>query len=320
MSKKIIALAVPIMLFLGHQTHAAVVKNCDKDGLACERSTFDFGLTALYFKAYSDFFPSNSIGNSNNQGTFGLDTNNESGKGPWDWGGVIDGRYHFSDKNDINLSWMYYSVDYRGTDLYSNVFTYTEFSYRGNSINVISGRIKLNSVNAEFAQSFELSPRSWARLFAGGQYLNIKTKSSLASFSASTGGFGSYRYGSNTFTENKYEGIGPRIGLDANYKLKENVSIFANSAATILLARRTQSESGDSYSFTGTSVSSNVRTDRSNKSIPELEAKLGLTYNQPLMNGSAALSAGWSVINYFNLLEGSDLTLSGPFVQGKWVG
>lgn len=331
MSKKIIALVAPIMLCLAPLTHAAVLKNCDKDGLACERSSFDLGLTALYLKAYSDLFPSNSLSTSNSSDNFSIGSINQSGRGLWDWGGIIDGRYHFSDRSDVNLNWMYYSVSYRGTDFSSNTFNSADgFNNNDNNgIEVTSGRIKLNSVNAELAQSFDPSPRGIVRLFAGAQYLNIKNRSRNATFFAEDSNSGETitNSKSSTYTDDKYEGAGPRAGLDAKYILKGNLSVFASSAATILLGRSTHHVSSGSsatstsiFAPTSTNVSDALSFSRSYKSVPELEAKLGLTYDQPLARAMVSLSAGWSVINYFNALEGNDLALSGPYIQGKWVG
>jgi hypothetical protein len=316
MSKKIIALVAPIMLFFGPIIHAAAVKSCDKDGLACEKSAFDFGLTALYLQAYSGSLSRNSTSDFKNAGTSNNNRSNVSGNAPWDWGGIVEGRYHFSGQNDVNLSWMSYSLDYHATDISHGITNFGAGPRTSNGINVSSGRINLNSVNGEFAQSFDLSSRSTVRLFAGGQYLNIKNKarrSSIDVFEADTGPETTL---GGSVSNNKSQGIGPRIGLDANYKLKGNFSVFANSAATILLARRTLSSSGFSANSTFHS------TRRSDIAIPELEAKLGLTYNQPLAHGMASISAGWSVINYFSLLDAdrNDLTLSGPFLQGRWVG
>ncbi|RUR12582.1 Lpg1974 family pore-forming outer membrane protein [Legionella sp. km772] len=319
MPNKIIAFIAPIMLVLNPLAHATAVSTCDKDGLACERSHFDIGLTALYLKAYSDSLPSNAIANSNNSNTFGVDWSNTSGKGPWDWGGILDGRYHFSEQGDVNLSWMYYSVDYRGTDFSQNHYN-TGTIGTNDDLNLVSGKIKLNAVNAEFAQSFDLSPRTRTRLFAGVQYLNIKNNFNTAHFSVSSDSeSGRSSFTSNTFTGNKYEGVGPRVGLDGNYKLKDNFSLFASSAFSILLARSNQNVSDDSASLPFASASQSFRNTSASLSIPELEAKLGLTYDKPLAQARVALSAGWSVINYFNVLEGNDLTLSGPYLQAKWL-
>lgn len=316
MSKKIIAFVAPIVLLFGPLTQAASVKNCDKDGLACEKSAFDVGLTALYLQAYSSSLSLNSIHTSTSLASSSATRNNASGNAPWNWGGAIDLRYHFSNKNDVNLNWMYYALHHSATTAGRDTATFENDSTSSQEIKTASGRIRLNSVNAEFAQSFDLTPRSTARLFAGGQYLNVKKKVTSSLVGVFVDQNGTRVISGAGIAHHTYEGVGPRIGLDANYKLKGNFSVFANSAATILLARRTLSSSG----FSGNS-SLKIR-QRSDIAIPELEAKLGLTYNQPFVHGTVSISAGWSVINYFSLLDAdrNNLTLSGPFLQGRWVG
>ena len=306
------------MIFLGQATYAENSKSCDeKDSPACPKHAFDVGLTALYFKAYSDSLPTNSIDSNVINPSYATERNNVSFTGPWGWSGIIDGRYHLSDQSDVNLSWMYYSFDYNGTSTFNFIDKTSEPSYIANSTTTVSGKITINSVNAEFAQSFALSTRSMARIFAGAQYLNVADKSTLFYHQTDPKSPDVF---SSTFTNNKYEGIGPRIGLDANYKLKGNFSVFANSATTILLARNTLSASSGFSSFGN--LSDNLRTKHKDIAIPELEAKLGLTYHASLAHGAASLSAGWTVINYFNMLgdNRSNLTLSGPFLQGKWEG
>ncbi|RUR12583.1 Lpg1974 family pore-forming outer membrane protein [Legionella sp. km772] len=316
MSRKLSAYSLSLLMFLEPLAHAGTLKNCDKDGLACEKSSFEVGVTALYLQAFSSSLPRNSVNGFNSTSFLNTDRTNTSGYAPWDWGGILDGRYHFSDNNDLSLSWMSYSVGYRATDISHRVDNFGAGLFTTDSISVGSGRVKLNSVNAEFGQTLAITPRSIVRLFAGVQYLNVQKKSTGYSYSVFATDTGPAINTGSSVVENKYDGVGPRLGLDANYKLKGNFSVFANSAATILLARRTLSSSGKSNN------SSRYSTLRRDIAVPELEAKLGLSYSKPLANGTASISAGWSVINYFNLLDDdrNNLTLSGPFLQGRWVG
>ena len=289
MSKRIIPLIVCMTMYLGHYAHAGV-KECDKDGLDCKLPRFDFGLTGLYLQAYSTAYPLNKVEIYNKN-------INLSKTSPWNEGGILDVRYHYSERGDVNLNWMYYSVRFSATD-----YTKTpELAY--------SGHIRLNAMNAELAQSFNISQRSTVRALAGIQYLNVQNNNN------DSDGYGA-------FTGNSYVGAGPRAGFDTNYKLKHNFSVFANGAGAIILVQNTVNAYSDYSSSKG----------KVGQSIPEFEAKLGLTYAKPLAKGTASLNAGWMVINYFNLLHNTiptravvnrstnDLALSGPFVQAKWVG
>lgn len=301
------------------------------EAMTYTNSAFELGLTALYFQAYSTSLPtiSNARDTSNDSGSFSA--RNRSFNAPWDWAGIIEGRYHLSDKNDVNLNWMYYSFDTQGTNKsnsfnqFFDTFQQSEIIDQSSTSNNTTGTITLNSVNAEFAHSFELS-RSTVRLFAGAQYLNVADKfnESDASFSTETSSSGVIPNidQSTSITKDKYEGVGPRIGLGANYKLKEHFSVFANSAAAIVLARQTRSlpSSNLSSGLGATNSSTSLSSLHRDIAIPELEVQLGLAFSKPIDRGLISLSSGWSVINYFNFFQSSDLTLSGPFLQGRWIG
>ncbi|WP_165475034.1 Lpg1974 family pore-forming outer membrane protein [Legionella yabuuchiae] len=303
MLNKVIASSSLLILFFGSVLHA-------KDSnTVLQNSALDIGLTALYLKTYSESLPTNSVNSHSSE----FERVNTSFEGPWDWAGILEGSYHFMDRADLILNWMYYSVDYNGTDLINHIGG----DNPRQDISRNSGKLKINSVNAEAGQSFDVSAKGTARLSGGVQYLNIKDKLSNSEVN-SVGEL-------PTLINDSYQGLGPRVGLDANYKLKGNFAVFANSAATILLARHKQSTS--SRQSSSPSSPSTFRSSHRDITIPELEVKLGISVNKPIQHGVVSLAAGWTAINYFNLLaqqlntsDKNNLTLSGPFLQGKWVG
>lgn len=207
--------------------------------------------------------------------------NYASFKAPSHWAGGIEGNYYFANNNDVTVNYLHYNFNYNG----------------GSNTDYTTGTYNLNVINAELGQSFDLSPRSTMRLTGGLQYFNL---------SGATYSDGTTRIG-------KYNGVGPRVGLNANYKINETFSVFANSAASILLGRSNRSSS------TGFSAADVRRFDIA---TPEVEAKLGISYNRPFRQGMVTVSSGWSVVNYFNLIgdERRNLTLSGPFLEAKWRG
>jgi hypothetical protein len=289
MFKRIFILIIaPLLMLLKTTIYAEKIAGCDgKKDSACKSSSLELGVTALYYTTYSDLLPTNS------------NSTNSSANSPGNWGSILNAHYHLSKARDVTVDWLNYSVGYQGIRS-----TDTEYD-------VTTGKIKINSINAEMAQSFVISARNTIRLFAGAQYLKLTDNRSTNHFVAND----LFYYSRN----HKKAGVGPRIGLDTNYQLKGNFSAFANSAATILLARHTLSSSSISSLLISPSPPVNSVKTR-DIAIPELEAKLGLTYNQPVAHGTASVSAGWSVINYFDLQNQNNLTLSGPFLQGRWVG
>lgn len=205
---------------------------------------------------------------------------------PSDWAGILEGSYYFEDRTDLTINWMYYDLDYRGVD--------TEASEGGRFAKFDE---ELNIVNAELGRSFDLSPKTIIRLAGGVQYLNLN---------------GDSAYDNGQIFTARHRGVGPRVGLNARYKFTEQFSVYANNAVSILLGRSTR------YSI----AVDDYNVSRSYITFPELETKLGLSHNHLFKQGMVTFSAGWSVVNYFNLIgkDHSDLTLSGPFLEAKWRG
>lgn len=209
-----------------------------------------------------------------------------SDRKPWVWAGGIEGSYYFKDKKDLTANWLHYNLHYN-RDRDSSEFEPVPFRVNN----------PLNIINVELGQSFDLSSRSTIRLSGGLQYLNANVNTI---------------YATGNYFNDKYRGIGPRVGLNADYKINESFSVFANSAASILLGRSTRS----------TNLGGSSGPIRHDIAIPELEAKLGVSYNKPMKQGMVSVSAGWTVVNYFNLVgeKRADLTLSGPFLAARWRG
>lgn len=328
MFKKYMLLGASLITLLEAPLYAGAVHSSHEKDIASKTPSFELGLTALYLQAYSATLPTNSISINTD-----INLEDKNSKAPWNWGGILEGRYYISDNNDLSLNWMHYDFDFTGIKNGTSAFTYSPetgviVTDRGVSTTKSNGTINLNTVNAEIAHSFDLSSRSLIRLSAGAQYLNVTKKSNqlyqdfTTEITEPTGTVTQNLLQTSYLTNDKYQGGGPRIGLDARYKLKGNFSLFANSAATILLARHTQNSSSRESSFSGgitTAGTPSMATTRSDIAIPEIEAKLGVTYIKPMDRGFVSFSTGWSVVNYFSLFGTSDLTLSGPFLQGKWV-
>lgn len=203
---------------------------------------------------------------------------------PWDWGGMIEGNYYLEENTDITLNWLHYNFDY-----YS-LLTGADFSAANN----------LNNIYAELGHAFDLSSTSTARLSGGIQYLRLNTDK--------------YDELSTSFND-KYQGLGPRVGFNLNYRANEYFSLFTNSAVSILMG-------------TLTSFFNDASMRHHALSIPAVEEKLGVSYTKPLKQGMVSLSTGWLVVSYFNLtsyfpsdnMVSSNLTLSGPFLEAKWRG
>ncbi len=124
-----------------------------------------------------------------------------------------------------------------------------------------------------------------------------------------------------------YNGFGPRFGSDFSVNNFLPVRIYANLAGAIL-AGTSHHNKQFNYPEYGTANSGNGANMHV---VPELDAKLGGTYQYQTPNGQLVLDAGWMFVNYWNALvtiSPSDLStvfttniaFQGPYVGLKWIG
>jgi hypothetical protein len=253
----------------------------------CERTAWDFGVQALYLQ--------DSV---SNEGGFSDSSNNG-----WGWGFKLEGSYHFSTGNDINVNW--YHLNKNHNEFISSItvdgITATDVS--------LHQKPEWDAVNFEFGQMVNFGEHKIIRFHGGAQYAHAERKVGAFGFVDGISTFG--------FAEAKYNGFGPRTGLDMSYHFGNGLAIYANSAAALLV--------GDtSISLLGIAPSSvtAITAKRNNTIVPEVEAKLGATYTYSMAQGDLSLDAGYMVVNYFTAptVSTRNFGVSGPYVGAKWVG
>lgn len=286
----------------------------------CESTAWDIGIQALYLKpAYNDN-GFNYIGSTSTT-TNGTKIITEHESDPdWGWGFKLEASYHFGTGNDLNLNW-YHLDDNSNTQTFgANFDLFGEFDEFDGIFT--SQRVTIDprwdAVNLEFGQHVDFGALKNIRFHGGVQYARIETDLAWLA-SGADGLFGSLKANS------KYSGFGPRIGADYSYDLGNGLAMYAKGAGAILV--------GDSdfdvvanFGATGVdTVSISGTADSKTAIVPEVEAKLGLTYTYAMAQGDLSIDAGWMWVNYFNAqttinLDDSDFGVQGPFVGLKWVG
>lgn len=275
----------------------------------CESQAFDVAIRALYLQPVydADFGYIGARETSPNNYSF-IDADMD-----WDWGFYLEGSYHFSTGNDLTVNWTYWSNTTDFTGLTTSAF----FS----DVNAGTYRLGIeptfNAVNIEFGQHVDFGEMKNIRFHAGLQYANIKTDLNIRGVGADVA------YGANV--ESKFDGIGPRTGLDMSYDFGNGFAVYGNGAAAILVGSSDFHVTASGISPAFLPISSYRLNGDKTAIVPELEAKLGAKYTYAMAQGDLTLDGGWMWTNYFNAqhrLNGveSDFALQGPYIGLKYVG
>lgn len=260
--------------------------------IPCENTAFDIGFQAIYVRpSYNgglSYFGEVLVNNV----LVGQQVNFK-----YDFGYRLDFSYHFNNGNDFNLNWTYI----KKSKTFNNVL--------GTSLNV-KWTPKFNIINAELGQHVDYGEVVNIRYFGGLQYANVVTDISSTFTNI------------NPSINLKFNGIGPRAGVDMSYDLDYGFSVYSKTAAAMLVG-----ESKYSANVSGLNPPTIQLSSGTNRTIvPELEAKVGLLYNYALYQGDIILDAGWMWTTYFSALQfgvGNNLNnfgFQGPYIGIKFIG
>lgn len=109
-------------------------------------------------------------------------------------------------------------------------------------------------------------------------------------------------YNITSYNTSKYLGVGPRLGLTTTAYVSHHFGIVAEVATSLLVGSM---KSETSFLSQGrdnpTAVSTDLADESSTQLVPELDGKLGLTFNETFHSGcSLAIQAGYMLGTYFN--------------------
>ena len=216
--------------------------------------------------------------------------------------------YELGDGRDVNLNWIHLfgGNTSENFELESDLFTLD-----------VNGKYKFDAVNLELGQTIVTGQRSNIRIFGGLQFARIGTELSgtlnvLDNDGDVTDSTALGSYESNLFA------IGPRLGVEGNYQIVDNVSVVA-SAATSLLVGSLKTKDIDNEG---------VSTETYDKRtiVPGFEGKLGLRYSQAVGNdGTVSAELGYQVASYINAVKSQagnteNFGLQGAYLSLKWTG
>lgn len=252
----------------------------------CDSLAYDIGFQALYLKpSYSGSLRTIGAHSSGNRVNLDLDDA---------WGFRVEGSYHFNTGNDININWTTFSKGNK----FNRVIDLSDFTGDDLDIDaVIDWKPSYNAVNFELGQYVDFGEMKNIRFHGGAQYAGIKSKLSITDRVTQV----------STSYDVKFDGFGPRAGMDMSYDFGNGFEVYGNTAGALLV---------------GSSKFANLV--KSTIIVPELEAKLGAKFNYAMAQGDLIVDAGWVVANYFNaqnvLTDDSNFGFQGPFIGMKYIG
>jgi hypothetical protein len=307
----------------------------------CASQAWDFGAQALYLKpSYSAYqynrFTTNTVEGPNGSVTTANFNDNDNSNN-WGWGFKLEGSYHFSTGNDMNLNWYHldHSVNNSGGPLalttVNGVVDTSVASFQDNAT------AKWDAVNVEFGQHAHFGEWKNIRFHGGVQYARVEADVNAAA----TGGlFNGEPVPAGVVAgldaTSKFNGFGPRIGADYLYNWGNGFAMYANGASALLVGTQSFNNSLGVAAIDANLPVVNVISSNGSATavVPQLEAKLGVKYTYAMAQGDLSLDGGWMWVNYFNALNAgpivgdalalgtiqSNFAVQGPFLGLKWVG
>jgi hypothetical protein len=312
-----------LALGIGGGAHAAIyekvapVAECVGENVTtpCEQRGWHVGAQYMYVQPTGDQLYSNLNSQSR-----------------WASGFRLEAGYHFDAGNDITANWVYFSkasrrnvVPFNNPLLANNQLiggTPASFAqFYGEGPFVVAERVKstFNAVNLEFGQMAYWGERISTRFYIGLQYASIKRDRTHLDFALSglipqQGIFPERRRFNNASVgfEQKFDGIGPRVGLDTYYTVgNSNLSLVGKAAAAVLAADtrirnghgrvlniRELLPNGAVTDRTTIDIDITVPSARTRTLALGLEAKLGIEYAWPLATGDLIFEGGYQWVAY----------------------
>jgi hypothetical protein len=267
----------------------------------CPSYAWDVGGQALYLQTMTDDNVSFDVGADGSFNT-NVDAN-------WNWGFQLEGSYHFNTGNDVTITWYHVDTSWKNHEFFSDVDPDLLFGF--------GHKNRWDAVNGELGQFVDFSANKKIRFHGGFQFASIKR-----SFHAFIADVDFDEAGDdNLFAvrgNSQYNGFGPRTGIDMTYVFGNGFGIYAKAATAILVG--TSKHSFQAIDFFDDVEAFEFEVGGSRTAIvPELEAKLGASYNYALAQGDLILDAGYMWFNYFNPLNRStfdttavDFAAAGP--------
>lgn len=283
----------------------------------CEEQAWDVGIQALYVQPISG---SNQYWapefNNNLTDWRWLDSDPK-----WTWGFRLEGSYHFGTGNDINVNWTHFSKKTDRNKVYDLAILAPGLTFNFDFWN----DNKFDAVNVEFGQHVDFGENKNIRFHGGVQYARVDYTNHWAGSVPQIPGNDVV----NVQDASKFNGFGPRAGVDMSYDFGNGFSILGSTAGSILVGTL---KSTFTVGTVGQNIGQLLPQDfnlRASKTaiVPSVEAKLGAKYTHAMAQGDLSIEGGWMFANYWDSVQTTVLLpdnhsfgYQGPYLGLKWVG
>lgn len=290
-----------------------------------QSGSWSFGAEVNYFKPNNDF----NYAMSQNTAQSGVDTanntNTDAVKANYNWGWGADVTYHFAGYGrDVTLAFSQLNSNDNDSVVSPNsdVLIYPTVNGRGT---VLRQTIPFTSSDAQVTTDYDAVDLTFGQLidvghcvslhpFAGLRYayLNYKADAQYVDTDQMTGVLNTS--GAQTIQSN-FQGVGPRLGSDAEVRLGSGFSLHGALGVSLLVGTLDASDSDNLTDYNNTvpaSISSVIQGDHTvnnnTRVVPEIDGKLAAMYRVDLNNSYALkFELGYQATDYVDAIQNNTL-------------
>jgi len=235
--------------------------------------------------------------------TFGQPVFTQAISPGYDWSWRLYGGIHFTDSDDITLSWM--RMNTSDSSSVNPIGEAAPIWLDTTDWDNVNARVtfNLNDVYGVWGHTVHFN-NPWSVRFAGGlEYARLHSDLTVAG-AVFNGEFHEFE------AESHLKGFGPRVEFDMTYHLPYGFALFGNTNAALLVSRRNVSIAPTGV-FTDTFVGFDSNFTTRHIVVPKLGMRLGLSYTtmfgqaggEGSCGSSLTLDAGWQAESYIHAIE-----------------
>lgn len=271
--------------------------------LAFENSSFwSIGLEYLYVKSSSpEYQYAQIISNSSPVNTLSNQTVDAGFHSNFE----LDATYHFSGTDrDVTLAYVHADMEDSNTSTLIGGATFAEpfgllpgrrdfvNEIKGASVQLYNGTDFVFGQHMHIGQVFDIHP------FGGLRYADLNSRDNSTYYNDTTKT--DVRTQATAEVNSHYEGLGPRAGMDVSVIMLPNLSLVATLGGSLEFG----SDNPSVMTQTTGNLPTNTSLDKNWYGVPELDAKLGINYQQ-LLSGTTSMEVqlGYQAVNYFDAIE-----------------